>query len=45
MSKDKQIIESKEVGSLEEELGLDDPLFQSEPEETSSVKPKENKKV
>lgn len=34
MSEEKQIIKSEEVGSLEEALGLDDPLFQPEPEET-----------
>ena len=31
MCEEKQTIESKDVGSLEEELGLNDPLFQPEP--------------
>lgn len=43
MSEDKQIIKSEEVGSLEEVLGLDDPLFQPEPEpESNPSQPQEN---
>ena len=39
MSKEKQTIKVEEVGSLEELLGENDPLFQPEPEE----EPQENK--
>lgn len=42
MSEEKQTIKSEEVGSLEEVLGLDDPLFQPEPESDDS-KPQENR--
>lgn len=45
MSKDKQTIKSNEVGSLEEMLGLDDPLFQPEPESEDSPKPQENNEI
>lgn len=41
MSEDKQTIKSEEVGSLEEMLGLDDPLFQPEPE-SNDPQPQEN---
>ena len=39
MSKEKQTIKVEEVGSLEELLGKNDPLFQPEPEE----EPREDK--
>ena len=43
MSKDKQIIKAEEVGSLEEVLGENDPLFQPEPEETEKWTKEEKK--
>ena len=43
MSKDKQVIKVEEVGSLEELLGENDPLFQPEPEEEEEEEPQETK--
>ena len=43
MCEEKQTIKAEEVGSLEELLGENDPLFQPEPEEESQEEPQENK--
>lgn len=45
MSKEeKLVIKPEDVGSLEEILGPNDPLFQPEPNSESPPKPQENKK-
>lgn len=45
MSEEKQTIKLEEVGSLEEVLGLDDPLFQPEPEDSPTIIPQDNVEV
>lgn len=38
MCKDKQVIRTEDIGSLEELLGPNDPLFQPEPKQTKEWK-------